>query len=404
MIRRISCIVLVVCTRLACLVGRLAGAEPSPGHVELVPMPTMGGKQFWSDELFFHQWRIQRNVLTGHCRLLDGRDFRHAWGTYGECEAALDCIQRDRHLPKMHGRAVVVLHGLVRSRSSMDSLCVCLQKGGYHVFNVEYPSTQQDIGQIAKSLRHIIDHLDGIDEINFVGHSMGNIVIRHYLGDLASERAGQGKTRRAGKSSLPRFGRCVMLGPPNQGARLAEVFADNGLFRQIAGDAGQQLGVNWPQLEKRLATPAFEFGIIAGGRGGPKGWNPMLAGDNDGVISVETAKLDGAAISPSCPCCTPSSWTTPRSNSMSCTSSSMGASSRRSSGIRWEGNRRRNRRSKKRSRTNGIRRWSSASFEPTERRWSMPVEPRRVAVAGLRGLAMVWLPVWQVLSGIGTFE
>jgi pimeloyl-ACP methyl ester carboxylesterase len=316
MIRRISCIVLVIFTRLACLAGRLAAGEPGPGHTELVPMPTMGGKQFWGDELFFHQWRIQRNVFTGHCRLLDGRDFRYAWGTYQECEAALDRIKQDRHLPKMQGKAVVVLHGLVRTHSSMDSLCRCLQKkGGYQVFNVEYPSTQRDIGEIAKSLRHIVNHLDGIEEINFVGHSMGNIVIRHYLGDLEGKR-GQAPFVRSTLRAVPangasplfpaaneeaadrrakaRFGRFVMLGPPNQGARLAEVFADNALFKQIAGDAGRQLGVDWPQLEKRLATPTFEFGIIAGGRNGPKGYNPMLAGDNDGVIGVETAKLDGA--------------------------------------------------------------------------------------------------------------
>jgi pimeloyl-ACP methyl ester carboxylesterase len=197
----------------------------------------------------------------------------------------------------------------------MDSLCRCLQKGGYQVFNVEYPSTQQDIAEIARSLRHIVNHLDGIEEINFVGHSMGNIVIRHYLGDLEG-KGGQAPFVRSTLRAVPansacppfpaaneeaadrrakaRFGRFVMLGPPNQGARLAEVLADNGLFRQIAGDAGQQLGVDWPQLEKRLATPKFEFGIIAGGRNGPKGYNPMLEGDNDGVISVETAKLPGA--------------------------------------------------------------------------------------------------------------
>ena len=91
-----------------------------------------------------------------------------------------------------------------------------------------------------------------------------------------------------------RFGRFVMLGPPNQGALLAETFADNVLFKEIAGDAGQELGRDWPELEKRLATPDFQFGIVAGGKGNNKGYNPILVGDNDGVISVETAKLAGA--------------------------------------------------------------------------------------------------------------
>ena len=303
MFKRISCIVLVVVTRLAASVGRLVGQEANPGHVELVPMPTMGGKQFWADELFFHQWRIQRNVFTGHCRLLDGRDFRHAWGTYQECEAALDRIKRDRHLPTMHGKAVVVLHGLVRSHSSMDSLCRHLQKkGGYQVFNVEYPSTQQDIGEIARSLRHIINHLDGIEEINFVGHSMGNIVIRHYLGDL-ERKGGQapfGEARlRAVRQTVP-----VRIGPlrPLRDARPAEPGrpAGRGVCRQqpVPANCRRRRPAAWRRLARSwksgwprrssssASSPAAE--------NGPKGYNPMLKDDNDGVISVETAKLHGA--------------------------------------------------------------------------------------------------------------
>jgi hypothetical protein len=85
-----------------------------------------------------------------------------------------------------------------------------------------------------------------------------------------------------------------MLAPPNQGALLAETFANNVLFKEIFGEAGQQLGRDWPELEKRLATPSFEFGIIAGGKGNGKGYNPMLPGDNDATISVDSAKLAGA--------------------------------------------------------------------------------------------------------------
>lgn len=179
----------------------------------------------------------------------------------------------------------------------MEGLCRYLrQKGGYRVFNVGYPSTQDDVAQHARSLRHVIDGLDGIKEINFIGHSMGNIVVRHYLGDLARQQpwkqspGGVAADRRA----VARFHRFVMLGPPNQGALLATDFADNRLFQELFGESGLQLGRDWPDLEKRLATPDFEFGIIAGGKGGPKGYNPLLPGDNDGTITVDTAKLPGA--------------------------------------------------------------------------------------------------------------
>ncbi len=283
--------------RLATLAGRLAGQEPGAGEAAPIPMLTLGGKQFWADELFFHQWRIQRHVSTGQYRLLDEHDLRHASGDYNECRAALEQMKRRRGLPRMTGKAVVVLHGLVRSRSSMDSLCRYLQeKGGYRVFNVGYPSTRDDIAEHARSLRHVINNLDGIEEINFVAHSMGNIVIRHYLGDLARQESWKQSAGAAAadRRALARFHRFVMLAPPNQGALLADTFADNALFKDIFGDAGQQLGRDWPELEKRLATPAFEFGIIAGGRGSQKGYNPLLPGDNDGTISVDTAKLPGA--------------------------------------------------------------------------------------------------------------
>jgi pimeloyl-ACP methyl ester carboxylesterase len=283
--------------RLVTFGGRLTGQElPEDGKIPF-PMPTLGGKQFWADEFFFHQWRIQRHATSGVYRLLDEKDRRHASGTFEECKAVLEKIKRQRKLPPMKGKAIVVLHGLGRSRASMDSLCRYLHdEGRYEVFNVEYPSTRDDIAEHARSLRRVVDSLVGIEEINFVGHSMGNIVIRHYLGDLARQDPAKQSVKAAAADlrATARFHRFVMLAAPNQGALLANVFADNILFKEIAGDSGQQLGRQWPDLEKRLATPSFEFGIIAGGKGNEKGYNPLLNGDNDGVISVDTAKLAGA--------------------------------------------------------------------------------------------------------------
>ena len=248
----------------------------------------MGGRQFWADELFFHQWRIQQNVLTGSCRLLDGNDFRHASGTYDECLAALEQIKRQRKLPPMRGRAVIVLHGLGADRSHMAELAKYLHdRGRYAVFNVTYPSTQRDIAANAKSLAHIIDNLDGIEEINFVAHSLGNIVVRRYLGDQTDAASGRRPDRR-----IKRF---VMLAPPNHGSLLALSLGDNKVYQAITGQTGQQLGRDWQQLEGKLATPACEFGILAGGRGDGHGYNLLLPGDNDGIISVDTTRLAGAA-------------------------------------------------------------------------------------------------------------
>lgn len=276
----------------------LASQEWDWGVIARRPRPTLGGRQFWADELLFQQWRIQRNVFTGHYRLLDERNRRHAWGSYGLCLAALEHIKRTQRLPEMQGEAVLVLHGLMRSRSSMEALCGYLrEEGGFQVLSLEYPSTRCEIAEHARTLRKVIDNLQGLQRIHFIGHSMGNIVIRHYLGDLKREAEATNNTALTGstKGSPPEFGRFVMLAPPNNRATIADVLADNIFFRGIAGVAGQQLGRQWSELEKRLAVPAFPFAIIAGGKNDGRGYNPLLRGANDGILTVETTKLPGAA-------------------------------------------------------------------------------------------------------------
>ena len=44
-----------------------------------------------------------------------------------------------------------------------------------------------------------------------------------------------------------------------------------------------------------LPTPTFEFAIIAAARGTDDGYNPLIPGDDDGTITVESSKLPGAA-------------------------------------------------------------------------------------------------------------
>lgn len=244
-------------------------------------VPTLGGKQLWADEVFFHDWHIQRNVFTGHYRLLDGSQHRHASGTLDQCRARLEEIRRERNLPPMAGPAVIVMHGLMRSSAAMAQMSRMLrEQGKYTVFNVGYPTTRGTVEEHAARLRGIIAGLDGVTELNFVAHSLGNIVIRCYLGE--------------GKPD-PRIKRMVMLGPPNNGARLAEMLTRTGVFELVAGKAGSQLAKGWTELTPKLATPECEFAIIAGGRGDAKGYNPVLKGDNDLIVDVESTRLAGAA-------------------------------------------------------------------------------------------------------------
>ncbi len=250
------------------------------------PTSTLGGTQFWSDELIFHRWRIQFSVFSGHYRLLDENDYRHAWGTFEQCHAKLDAIRGEKELPPMKGTAVVTLHGLIRSRDNMEGIGEFLeQEGDMTWINVSYASTRRSIDDHAASLAKVVENLEGIDEIHFVCHSLGNLVVRRYLGE-----ATQSKPKWKVDNRLKRF---VMLGPPNNGARFAEIFKDNKLFEMLMGPSGKQIA-SWSEVEKRLGTGNCEFGIIAGSLSGSILNNPLVHGEGDLIVSVEETKLVGA--------------------------------------------------------------------------------------------------------------
>jgi hypothetical protein len=85
-----------------------------------------------------------------------------------------------------------------------------------------------------------------------------------------------------------------MVGAPNNGARMAEIFGKNAVFERITGRSGRSIARDWAELAKHLAIPQTEFGIIAGGKSDGDGYNPLLPGDDDLVVAVEETKLPGA--------------------------------------------------------------------------------------------------------------
>ena len=250
--------------------------------------PTFGGKQLWSDELVFRDWRIQRNAITGHYRLLDQANKRRAWGTLEQCRGKLQRLKEELDLPPLRGKVVIVLHGLFRSRSSMSGLCEHLSKpGDFTVLNISYASTRSGLDTHAAGLARVVENLDAeVTEVNFVAHSLGNLVIRRYL--ACCYRGADGFRTDA------RIHRIVMLAPPNRGARLAEYFKRSKLAEWIWGKSGKELANHRDVLQKKLAVPQCHFAIIAGGKSDPDGRNRLIPGDDDFVVTVEETKLAGA--------------------------------------------------------------------------------------------------------------
>ena len=175
---------------------------------------------------------------------------------------------------------VIMLHGLARSDASFKKMDKSLQEAGYATCNISYPSTKYPVETLVEKfvLPQIKRCIKGQHKkVNFVTHSMGGIIVRY----LATQ-------------TLPfEVNRVVMLSPPNKGSEVVDTLGGLWLFRAINGPAGLQLSTKDDSLPNTLGEASFELGIITGNRTINLILSTMIEGDNDGKVSVESAKLEG---------------------------------------------------------------------------------------------------------------
>ncbi len=261
-------------------------SRPS-GAMWNLPFPTLGGRQLWADLEWRAGWRIQRHVWTGHHRLLDGGGVRRAWGSLEACRGALDEQAAKVAVGPRSERLVVLVHGLGRTRFSWGGMQAALEAEGFQVLDLAYPSTRGGIEEHAAGLAQLLNRLEGVREVSFVTHSMGGIVVRALFAreDPWRERI--------------TLGRIVMLAPPNQGARAAEVAGHIALVATVLGPALAELE---PGRPCSLPVPPAPVLILRGERARGLGWMPWLPGADDGIVAAEESRLEGASERAIAPC------------------------------------------------------------------------------------------------------
>jgi hypothetical protein len=260
--------------------------DPKPTRNWNLPWKTLGGAQLWTDHLNRGGDRLQQNVLTGHWRVLDDNNIRRGWGTRAQCESILNERHPQSELDAETDHVVVLLHGLMRTSKCMQPLEQKLAEEGFpNSIRFSYASTRSSIGDQAAALRETLEDYPAGTTFSFVSHSMGNIVVRHLIGQL--QRDGDPK------GILPRCKAMVMLGPPNQGAAISRRLAATGVYELVTGKGGMELGPEWQSFVENLATPPFPFAIIAGDVSHELIHNPLVDGASDFVVSVEEADLAG---------------------------------------------------------------------------------------------------------------
>lgn len=234
-------------------------------------------------------------------------------------------------------RDVILVHGLDDPGKAWMNLAPLLVKNGFRVWIMSYPNDQP----ITESSRLFFEELADLDAtrngtVSIVSHSMGGLVVREMLSnpDFAYSQA-------VLSGRVPKVANLIMVAPPNHGSELAQfqilsefrdqlsnLFTGNYFWLEGildgAGEAGLDLIPGSPFLETLNSRPHpqnLNFVVIAGVMGGWKDddieqfvermqsrlpqnthdsvaklgdiLNSMAHGLGDGLVSVDSAKLNG---------------------------------------------------------------------------------------------------------------
>ena len=176
---------------------------------------------------------------------------------------------------------VVLLHGLGRTHRSMWRVERRLRREGYRVLNLRYPSRRVSADGLADLVDRSIADAFGrsTNPVHFVTHSLGGIAARQYA---------------RYRPDRP-VGRVVMLGPPNRGSELVDVFGRLRAYRRLCGPMGSRLGTDPGSLPSVLGDAPFELGVIAGDRSVNPLYSWIIPGADDGKVAVARSKLAGMA-------------------------------------------------------------------------------------------------------------
>jgi triacylglycerol lipase len=160
---------------------------------------------------------------------------------------------------------VVLVHGMGRTARSMEPLRRALDSAGFAVLNVGYSSYCCAIPELGAALRRELDvqRRPHHTTVHFVGHSLGNILVRWVLTQPQPPTG---------------VGRVVMLAPPNQGSHEANRYS--GIIGWLLEPISELRTDSTATVKTLPRVDGVEIGIIAG--------------EHDGKLKIEETRLPEA--------------------------------------------------------------------------------------------------------------
>lgn len=176
-------------------------------------------------------------------------------------------------------KVAILLHGLGQAPFMLWTMASYLRENGYLVDNIHYKTRKNSLETHKKTLRECFNKHSNAGRIDLVGHSMGGIVIRETLRDVKPDN----------------LGRVVMLGTPNKGSQIADLFENNFFYQKFFGVIGRELTTQFQEKSTANLSIEYDLGIIAGTCCWTHPWfMSSIPGPHDGLVQTERTKLEGA--------------------------------------------------------------------------------------------------------------
>jgi len=171
----------------------------------------------------------------------------------------------------LRNQITILSHGFNKSFEDMSYLSDGLSHHGVNNIIVNLPITFKSLNDCLNSLHVQIYDIVKKNNINFIGHSMGGLIIRSYIN----------------KWKLENVNRCIFIATPHLGSKLAKISGCIPFYEDIF----KPIKDLKPSVENKylLINKNIEIGLIVGSKNSTFLGNIFLSAESDGRVEIKSA-------------------------------------------------------------------------------------------------------------------
>jgi triacylglycerol esterase/lipase EstA (alpha/beta hydrolase family) len=170
----------------------------------------------------------------------------------------------------------ILVHGFLQTKSDMRFLSDGLQSAGFNTMVASLPTTICSVKTCATLLNaDISEKIREYGKVNFVGHSMGGLIIRKYIQEYNPDN----------------IGRCIFIATPHLGSEIADAASNipfvNALMKSLEDLKSSKTN------KYLLNKERIEIGLIVGKHNNIIG-ELFLTGSGDCMVEITSALSEDA--------------------------------------------------------------------------------------------------------------